>query len=190
MFKTAYNVSSCSVHLLTCTPHNKHERATKTHGYRCTTFHRVWRSGGSDEMPKKHPRAAENVLTFYILVVSCIIIAFCFPWHSIWFVINPWNVSLVCIRNQTWSLLCACWWIATKWWIADTMMVEASDISFKVGLGVWRCFHWHIDIIQNGCQDFSARSELTHPPRTKWPPFRRRYFLMGFHEWKVFTFLI
>ena len=29
-------------------------------------------------MPKKHPRAAENVLTFYILVVSCIIIAFVF----------------------------------------------------------------------------------------------------------------
>ena len=29
---------------------------------------------------------------------------------------------------------------------------------------------------------------LTHLPRTKWPPFRRRYFQMYFREWKVSYF--
>ena len=31
-------------------------------------------------------------------------------------------------------------------------------------------------------------NELNHPPWTKWPPFRRRYFQMHFHEWKVLYF--
>ena len=49
--------------------------------------------------------------------------------------------------------------------------------------------------LQRHMQHLQLLYVLTHLPCTKWPPFRRRYFKMHFHEWKVlysdsnFTFL-
>ena len=162
VFKTAYNVSSYSVQLLTCTAHNKHERAITTHGYRCATFHRVWRSAGLEEMPKKHVRGRGKYIdllyTRGVMYHNC----FCVSCHGIWFDTNSSRSGPVCIRTWTWSLLCL---LMSRYEKCLFIPRDSADrnvryIAFKVGLGAWRCFHWRNDIVENGWQDLAALSEL------------------------------
>ena len=90
------------------------------------------------EMPRKHMSvAADNVLTFNILVVLCIIIAFVFRVLVSGF-INPSSAGPVCIRIRTWPSLCLltnrneiCWAIRRH-----NAGRRVRYISFKVGLGV------------------------------------------------------
>ena len=96
-------------------------------------------------------------------------------------------------------------------------VMQSFDVFFDLRLnkrfgvnnhdaGDLRHYHAHDDVIVmsrkeqwqmgNIGQTFNSQAKphitivyaLIHLPRTKWPPFRRRYFQMHFREWKVLYF--